>query len=125
MATLIVEAALVANFVPSDNESALQAAVAMFFVFQVGDLRILEMARTKSLLTDFRHLGLLRLMSGWDTIFLPWRNLSDPPSRQRSLTGRCDDLPDEHCLVAVGAHGIRVRPSRDAHSGAFCVSLTQ
>ncbi|KIW49678.1 hypothetical protein PV05_11332 [Exophiala xenobiotica] len=35
MATLIVEAALVANFVPSDNESALQAAVAMFFVFQV------------------------------------------------------------------------------------------
>lgn len=35
MATLIVEAALVANFVPSDNHAALQAAVAMFFVFQV------------------------------------------------------------------------------------------
>jgi hypothetical protein len=34
-ATLIVEAALVANFVPSTNEAALQAAVAMFFVFQV------------------------------------------------------------------------------------------
>ncbi len=29
MATLIVEAALVANFVPSTNQSALQAAVAM------------------------------------------------------------------------------------------------
>ncbi|KAF2491009.1 MFS transporter [Lophium mytilinum] len=35
MATLVVEAALVANFVPSNNKSALQAAVAMFFVFQV------------------------------------------------------------------------------------------
>lgn len=35
MASLIVEAALVAEFVPSDNSAALQAAVAMFFVFQV------------------------------------------------------------------------------------------
>jgi hypothetical protein len=35
MATLIVEAALVAEFVPSNNQDALQAAVAMFFVFQV------------------------------------------------------------------------------------------
>lgn len=35
MATLIVEAALVANFVPSDNTRALEAAVAMFFIFQV------------------------------------------------------------------------------------------
>ena len=33
MACLIVEAALVANFVPSDNQPALLAAVAMFFVF--------------------------------------------------------------------------------------------
>jgi hypothetical protein len=35
MATLIVEAALVAQFVPSDNSAALRAAVAMFFVFQI------------------------------------------------------------------------------------------
>ena len=35
MATLIVEAALVATYVPSNNNSALQAAVAMFFVFQL------------------------------------------------------------------------------------------
>lgn len=35
MLSLIVEAALVANFVPSDNHAALQAAVAMFFIFQV------------------------------------------------------------------------------------------
>lgn len=35
MSCLIVEAALVANFVPSNNTSALQAAVAMFYVFQV------------------------------------------------------------------------------------------
>jgi Sugar (and other) transporter len=35
MMTLIVEAALVAEFVPSTNQAALQAAVAMFFVFQV------------------------------------------------------------------------------------------
>ncbi|KIX98805.1 uncharacterized protein Z520_05266 [Fonsecaea multimorphosa CBS 102226] len=35
MASLIVEAALVANFVPSNNKSALSAAVAMFFIFQV------------------------------------------------------------------------------------------
>jgi hypothetical protein len=33
MATLSVEAALVAQFVPSTNNSALEAAVAMFFVF--------------------------------------------------------------------------------------------
>lgn len=35
MMTLIIEAALVANFVPSDNNAALQAAVAMFFIFQI------------------------------------------------------------------------------------------
>lgn len=35
MATLIVEAALVANFVGGTNTAALQACVAMFFVFQV------------------------------------------------------------------------------------------
>jgi len=33
--TLIIEAALVAEFVPSTNNSALQAAVAMLFIFQV------------------------------------------------------------------------------------------
>jgi len=33
--TLILEAALIANFVPSNNEAALQAAVAMFYIFQV------------------------------------------------------------------------------------------
>lgn len=35
MVTLIIEAALVANFVPSNNQAALQAAVAMFFLFQI------------------------------------------------------------------------------------------
>lgn len=35
MASLIIEAALVANFVPSDNKTALQAAVGMLFVFVV------------------------------------------------------------------------------------------
>lgn len=35
MVTLIIEAALVANFVPSNNNSALLAAVAMFFIFQI------------------------------------------------------------------------------------------
>ncbi|EXJ75024.1 uncharacterized protein A1O5_01720 [Cladophialophora psammophila CBS 110553] len=33
MASLIVETALIANFVPSNNGAALQAAVAMFFIF--------------------------------------------------------------------------------------------
>jgi hypothetical protein len=33
--TLIIEAALVANFVPSTNSAALQAAVAMFFIYQI------------------------------------------------------------------------------------------
>ena len=42
MSTLIVEAALVANFVPSNNENALRAAVAMLFVFQVGDTIMLN-----------------------------------------------------------------------------------
>ncbi|KIX01162.1 uncharacterized protein Z518_08887 [Rhinocladiella mackenziei CBS 650.93] len=35
MATLIIEAALVAEFVPSDNHSALLAAVAMLFIYQI------------------------------------------------------------------------------------------
>ena len=35
MVTLIIEAALVANFGTSTNQSALSAAVAMFFIFQV------------------------------------------------------------------------------------------
>jgi hypothetical protein len=35
MLTLIIEAALVANFVPSNNNAALSAAVAMFFIFQI------------------------------------------------------------------------------------------
>lgn len=35
MATLIVEAALVANYVPSTNGPGLQVAVAMFFIFQL------------------------------------------------------------------------------------------
>lgn len=35
MVCLICEAALVAEFVPSTNENALRAAVAMLFVFQI------------------------------------------------------------------------------------------
>ncbi len=42
MACLVVEAALVAEFVPSTNENALRAAVAMFFVFQVFDTGMLN-----------------------------------------------------------------------------------
>lgn len=37
MSCLVVECALVAEFVPSTNTNALQAAVAMFFVFQIFD----------------------------------------------------------------------------------------
>ena len=35
MITLIIEAALVANFAESDNSAALQAAVAMLFIFEI------------------------------------------------------------------------------------------
>jgi hypothetical protein len=35
MATLIIEAALIANFGSSNNQPALLAAVAMFFIFQI------------------------------------------------------------------------------------------
>ena len=35
MVTLIIEAALIAQFVPSNNSAALQAAVAMFFIFEI------------------------------------------------------------------------------------------
>lgn len=42
MATLIVEAALVATYVPSQNKNALRAAVAIFFVFQVFDTGMLN-----------------------------------------------------------------------------------
>ncbi|EXJ77502.1 hypothetical protein A1O3_09728 [Capronia epimyces CBS 606.96] len=42
MSCLVVEAALLAEFVPSDNQNALRAAVAMFFVFQVFDTAMLN-----------------------------------------------------------------------------------
>ena len=42
MACLVVEAALVAEFVPSTNENALRAAVSMFFVFQIFDTGMLN-----------------------------------------------------------------------------------
>lgn len=35
MVTLIIEAALIAEFVPSNNSAALQAAVAMLFIFEI------------------------------------------------------------------------------------------
>jgi hypothetical protein len=47
MSCLIVEAALVANFVPSTNENALRAAVAMLFVFQIGDTIMLNGKHTE------------------------------------------------------------------------------
>ena len=42
MSALIVESALVANFVPSNNGNALRAAVAMLFVFQIPDTMMLN-----------------------------------------------------------------------------------
>jgi len=42
MSCLVVEAALVAEFVPSNNQNALRAAVAMFFVFQIFDAGMLN-----------------------------------------------------------------------------------
>lgn len=42
MLCLICEAALVAEFVPSTNENALRAAVAMLFVFQIPDTMMLN-----------------------------------------------------------------------------------
>lgn len=42
MSCLVVEAALVAEFVPSTNENALRAAVSMFFVFQIFDTAMLN-----------------------------------------------------------------------------------
>lgn len=41
-ACLCCEAALVAEFVPSTNENALRAAVAMLFVFQIPDTLMLN-----------------------------------------------------------------------------------
>jgi hypothetical protein len=35
MVTLIIECALVATYVPSNNQAALQAAVAMLYIFQI------------------------------------------------------------------------------------------
>ncbi|ORY03954.1 MFS transporter [Clohesyomyces aquaticus] len=50
MVTLIIEAAIVANFVPSNNKAALLAAVAMFFIFQIPYGLILDG-------TQFAYLG--------------------------------------------------------------------
>jgi hypothetical protein len=53
MASLIVEAALVANFVPSDNTNALNAAVAIFFIFQVRFVRLYHSAIMASLVLTY------------------------------------------------------------------------
>lgn len=99
ISTLIVEAALVAQFVPSNNGTALRAAVAMFFVFQVCPLRFVflhHLQRTPKKGLAMRHcfeskrvinsgiLTVFRLyLRGGNSICLHRRNISDSSPRQR------------------------------------------
>lgn len=105
MTTLIVEAALVANFVPSNNKAALQAAVAMFYIFQVfygGGL-------------DGNHSPYFPI-SEWawwltfntrHTILLPRGDLPDTHPGQGHLFGCGHDLFHEYHLAASSSNGIR------------------
>lgn len=101
MVTLIIEAALVANFVPSNNNAALQAAVAMFFVYQ-----IFYVSQIPVHCRDVRWSWIGR-MSRWHPILLPWRTLSNTPPSKRSMPWRFNDLSDEHHLAPICSNGIQ------------------
>lgn len=55
MSALIVEAALVANFIPSNNENALRAAVAMLFISQISDTMTLNGKQPRCVKTSHRR----------------------------------------------------------------------
>lgn len=111
MACLIVEAALVANFVPSTNESALQAAVAMFFVFQIfygcmldGNSPPLPFPPSPYVTPPFtpRHTNTNPFPR--NSILLPRRDLPDAPPRKRRLPRRSNDLLHEYHLAPSRSH---------------------
>lgn len=89
MMTLIIEAALVATFVPSSNQAALKAAVAMFFIFQV----------------------ILRYLPRWHAVQLSVGDVPFTFESEGCESGDCSDLADEHHMVAVCADGIQVSGS--------------
>jgi hypothetical protein len=108
MATLIVEAALVAEFVPSNNDAALQAAVAMFFVFQVfygpcleGQFLSQPLAPQHDKLT---HIHLFRY-----SIYLPRRDFPQPYPSQGRFSRCGDDFVDEPHLSPGCSHRLQVR----------------
>jgi hypothetical protein len=99
-ATLIVEAALIANFVPSNNKNALQAAVAMFYIFQIfygigNDGPFLS--QSPQPYSNLIHRN---------PILLPRRDFPHPPPCQRRLSRRRHDLLYEYYLATSRAHSL-------------------
>ena len=95
MVTLILEAALVANFVPSNNSAALQAAVAMLFIFEIP----YDWCLDGKLCTRFLGRGKLLIICRI-AVHLHLRNLANPSASKRDVHGRRDDLADEHHVAA-------------------------
>jgi Sugar (and other) transporter len=104
MATLIIEAALIANFVPSDNTAALKAAVAMLFVFQIFYSLCLDGKINVSLLYVFEEL----LIYSRYPIRILGRGFPKSSSRQRCVLGCSHDLAHEHNLATICPYRIQV-----------------
>lgn len=97
MVTLSIEAALVAQFIPSTNESALEAAVAMFFIF-LGFYELCINGTQWSWIGKYHYFHRCLLWQRFCND--PWilmlimliafrRALPIPPSRQGSLSRCC------------------------------------
>ena len=110
MATLIVEAALVAQFVPSNNQSALLAAVAMFYVFQLFYGLCLD-GKTHS-----TWLATLMLENAVDWLACKNRNaiqlsqwtVPKPYQGQRCLSGSRLHFANEYHLASGSSNSFRV-----------------
>jgi len=107
--TLIVEAALIARFVPSHHYPALKAAVAMFYIYQLFYAICLDGWSPRNSLWTF-HLPGAR-----NSIHLSRRILSHPPSRERDVSRNCHHVSYEYHLAAVCPDGAEVSPWTAIH----------
>ena len=107
MSALIVEAALIANFVPSDNHNALRAAVAMLFVFQIPDTMMLNGKHDG--LTEWSH---VRLSKDRARVGVPWRDVSHAHSIERLQSSHVRLISCQHHLYSSRTDGLRVSRSK-------------
>ncbi|KAK0827735.1 hypothetical protein LTR73_005337 [Friedmanniomyces endolithicus] len=102
MSTLIVEAALVATYLGTNNKSALLACVAMFFVFQVFYALCLDGTQFSYLGEVFRKFFCDRWFENLIANTLNFH--SDAHPREGHLSGRGYDLTNEYHVAPKCAH---------------------